>query len=152
MTQRGVIPIGLILYAIAAVAVVGALWWVVDTWQDGRAAVVQLELAGKECGGAGPKGVVPCIKSIKDDLAKCEAREKALRALIAKQNAAVIALEKSAKQAQDRAKAASLAADKAATATLVERERLGALVLAGNAAGECPAGQAVAEVRKGLRP
>ena len=150
MTQRGVIPIGLILYGLAALAVMGAVWWVVDTWRDGRAAIVQLELAGQECGRYGQRGVVQCIKLIKTDLADCEKREAALHALIAKQNAAVQALEKSAQQAQARAKAAALAADRAATATLVERERLGALVLAGDAPGECPAGAAVAEVRKGL--
>ena len=152
MTQRGVIPKSLILYAIATAVVEGGLWRGVDTWRDGRAAVVQLDLAGQECGRYGQRGVVQCIKLIKTDLADCEKREAALHALIAKQNAAVEALEKSAQQAQARAKAASARADKAATATLVERERLQALILAGNAPGECPAGKAVAEVRQGLRP
>ena len=151
MTQRGVVPIGLILYGLAAVAVMGAVWWVVDTWRDGRAAVVQLDLAGQECGRYGQRGVVQCIKLLKADLADCEEREKALRALIVKQNAAVKALETKVQQAQARAKSALATADKAVTATLVERERLQALILAGNAAGECPAGAAVAEVRKGLQ-
>jgi len=156
MTQRGLLSpalIQLILWGVAAAAVMGAVWWVVDTWRDGRAAVREVEAIKAEVfPGCRKDTALECAREVKAALADCETREKALLALIAKQNAAIQELETKAKQAQARATAALARADKAATATLVERERLEALILAGNAPGECPAGQAVSQVRQGLRP
>src|SRR3990167_2877677 len=77
MNQRGVIPIGLILYAIAAVVVVGALWWVVDTWRDGRAAVREVEAIKAEVfPGCRKDTALECVKELKDAYAAFVAETK----------------------------------------------------------------------------
>jgi hypothetical protein len=60
--QRGAIPISLILYGLAAAAVAGALWWVVDEWRDGRAAQREVAAAMKECPPA-VENVLDCVRA-----------------------------------------------------------------------------------------
>jgi hypothetical protein len=63
MRQRGFgIPISLILYGVAAAALVGGAWWVVTEWNEGRAAQQQVSAALKEC-PAGSVGIVECVRA-----------------------------------------------------------------------------------------
>ena len=95
MNQRGVIPIGLILYAIAAVAVVGALWWVVDTWRDGRAAVREVDAIKVEVfPGCRKDTALECVKELKDAYAAFVAETKRLGEEAQKKAAAEIERQK----------------------------------------------------------
>ena len=83
--------------------------------------------------------------------AELQPQIESCKAAVAQQNAAVAALEATSKA---KIAAASKGLAKAATATAAARteaERLRVAAKAGGAPTSCPAGQAVAEIRKGLK-
>lgn len=130
MNQRGLIPISLILWGLAALSVVTLVGGVVWKYNSAIERAVKAETA-----------LVECEKRYGETLEKVRI-----------QNDAVLGLEKQAKAAQDRAKAASQAAAKAHIATQSERERLARLQAEFRAVWACPAGEALKSVREGLRP
>jgi len=145
--SRGFGLISLIIYGVAAAVVVGAVWWVVSAWQAGRAAVREMEAIKAEAfsDGCRKDTAIECVREIKERLSGC-------LGLVEKQNEAVKKLEEASKEAKERARIASLAAAEAKVATKAERERLSALMASGKAVTACPAGEGVAEARKGLKP
>ena len=102
---------------------------------------------------AGALGVALMVQNARLDSAKakletCQAAYEQTLELVKKQNKAVSDLQEATKNAQNRARLASDAAAKARVANKSEIERLSALK---PKLGACPAGQAVADVRKGLK-
>jgi hypothetical protein len=92
------------------------------------------------------------LDSAKASLAICAERYNTALEQIGKQNASIESLATERDAAQGRAKAALAAAAKVSARLKPERERLAALAQTFKATGACPAGEAVSEVRKGLRP
>lgn len=102
---------------------------------------------------AGALGVALMVQNARLDSAKakletCQAAYASALESIKKQNKAVSDLQDATKTAQNRARIASQEAAKAKVASKSEIERLSALK---PKSGACPAGQAVADVRKGLK-
>ena len=85
------------------------------------------------------------------ELAGCKSAYETALASIEKQNQAVKDHQEATKKATERARIASEKAAKARVANKSEIERLEALAKNPAPKGDCPAGQAVQEVRKGLK-
>ncbi len=85
-------------------------------------------------------------------LEKCSTNYNVTLGLVDKQNKALEALSKGLSKAQAATKDALALAAKEADRNKPERDRLTSLEQTFKAAGTCPAGEAVLEVRKGLRP
>jgi Tfp pilus assembly protein PilE len=105
---------------------------------------------------AGALGVALVVQSARLDSAKarldsCRADYEIAMKSIEKQNKAVSDLQEAAKKAKERARIASEKAAKARVASKSEIERLEALARNPAPKGDCPAGQAVQEVRKGMK-
>lgn len=98
------------------------------------------------------KSAITRAEKAEAELVACADKYEQALASIAKQNAAIGEWEKAAAEASAKAKAARKEADKAHVATQSERERLKRAQAEFKATGTCPAGQAVQEIRKGLRP
>lgn len=89
----------------------------------------------------------------KAQLSQCKATNDTLNSQISRQNAAVESLSKASQEAAQRAQKALASARKAVASTEPERQRLAALQSQAKLANNpiCPAGAAVAEIRKGLK-
>lgn len=92
-----------------------------------------------------------CQRGAEEYKVKAEARELALKAQIRVQNDAVAALAAESKAKQQKASKALSEASRAAVGAIKEADRLRALSRSGSATTACPAGQAVEEIRRGLR-
>ena len=84
-------------------------------------------------------------------LTACEGREKGLQGQIDAQNRAVEALAAESRAKQEKATRLLQDASRAAVGAIREADRLRGLAKAGNAATDCPAGQAVQAIREGLK-
>ena len=91
------------------------------------------------------------LDAVKASLEACQTRYGEALEAIRRQNEAVKELEKASKQATERARQAQASAKAANQGLAKERERL-ATVSKTPPIGPCPAGQAVQELRKGLKP
>lgn len=91
------------------------------------------------------------LDSAKAKLQTCQTAYETALESIKRQNEAVQAHAEAVKKATERARIASAAAAKAKVATASERKRIAALIASGSPKGDCPAGKAVAEARKGLK-
>ena len=85
------------------------------------------------------------------ELAGCKSAYEQTLKLVEKQNQAVKAHQEATKKATERARIASEKAAKDKAASESEIKRLESLIAKGAPEGDCPAGQAVQEVRKGLK-
>ena len=85
------------------------------------------------------------------ELAGCKSAYEQTLKLVEKQNQAVKAHQEATKKATERARLASEKAAKAKVASQSEIRRLESLAGQPAPKGDCPAGQAVQEIRKGLK-
>jgi len=128
-SQRGVAVVA-ILYIVAALAFVGAGYGVVHSYNS----------ALKE------------VETTKAALAKCVSDFDILKEHVDKQNKALNDLKQERDAANKRADKAMTLANQEIKRNEPERKRLEVLERTFKATGPCPAGEAVREVRKGLRP
>jgi len=128
MRQRG-FAISLILWGLAALAIVTAVGAVVWKYNSAIERAVKAEA----------------------QLAECSQKYDQALASIAKQNSAIADWQKAARDSSERAAKALQKARAAQGASQSERERLKRLQ-AEFKPGVCPAGQAVQDVRRGLNP
>lgn len=133
----------LIAIGLAAVFMAALAGGLLHTYNKGVKSEAQLQSVKTALDGCEP--LVDCVKTLKTNYAT-------LGAQVNKQNAAIGDLTKQRDAAQDAAVAALKVAAATAAANKPERDRLAALERTFKASGPCPAGQAVTEVRKGLRP
>ena len=105
---------------------------------------------------AGALGVALMVQNARLDGAKakletCQAAYEQTLELVKKQNQAVKAHQEATKKATERARIASEKAAKAKVASQSEIKRLESLASQPAPKGDCPAGLAVQEIRKGLK-
>lgn len=91
-------------------------------------------------------------KTAEAALATCKTNYESLLGKVNTQNLAIRDLAAERDKAQEIAKAALATADKLAAARAPERRRLAELEKAAKGTGPCPAGVAISEFRKGLKP
>lgn len=145
-----------VLLLVVAASLAGGVIW---SYNDGQRAKARLSVLEKEvqaargelphCGAADPLSA--CAKALGERMATCETEYGKALKLIGTQNDSIRDYERDASRATAEARRLSRLVDAAETQRLSERTRLEALLLAGAKGGECPAGAAVSEVRKGLR-
>lgn len=87
------------------------------------------------------------LAAAQESLEACKSTNLVLNAQITRQNEGVKALQKASQEAQERGKAALVKAEQGAIANRREVERLRA---SKPVSVECPAGEAVKQIRKGL--
>ena len=124
MRQRGFIPLGLLGYGLLALGILGTLAGIGYSIRKAGADAVRAELEPK---------IAACQTAV-------EAQNQAIAATKAEGDRRIAAAAKGAAQARRDAQGA-----------ISEAERLRTITRTPAPAGSCPAGSAVAEVRKGFR-